>query len=204
MTWNMWSLTLRLHWPCRNGNSHSWVDRSWEDRDVGGSVLVSAFSPGVGASDIVGLSGGVGAAPLRCLCSIPGACMHVHYCYGGFHPCSRIGQDLGWFCFLCLRMCLLTTAVSTLAGGRGLLNHLHFFHSASLAVALSVWLEAGLGPDLALLLPWWTLTCVGNDSLLFSGEQCWSWGLVWAEGCAGVFLAGWPEHQEVSYLLPPH
>ena len=53
--------------------------QSWEDRDVGGSVLVSAFFPGVGTSDIVGLSGGVGAAPLRCLCSIPGACMHVHF-----------------------------------------------------------------------------------------------------------------------------
>lgn len=131
MIWNMWSLMLRLHLTTQEWQLAQLSGQSWEDRDVGGSVLVSAFSPGVGTSDIVGLSRGVGAAPLRCLCSIPGACMHVRYCYCGFHPCSRIGQDLGWFCFLRIRMCLLTTAVSTLAGGRALLNHLHFFHGAA-------------------------------------------------------------------------
>ena len=74
----------------------------------------------------------------------------------------------------------------------------------ALAVAVSVWLEAGLDPDLALCLPWGMLTYMGSGSLLFSGERCCSRSLVCAEGYAGVFLTGWPEHQEVSYLLPPH
>ena len=120
------------------------MDRSWKDRDVGGSVLASAFSPGVGASEIVGLSGGVGAALLRCLCSILGACMHVHYRYGSFHPSSRIGQDLGWFCFLRMRTCMLTTAVSTLAGGRDLLKQLHFFHGAACTGSCSLCLARGM------------------------------------------------------------
>lgn len=92
--------------------------------------------------DIVILSGGVGAA-LRCLCSKPDACMHVHYCYGGFHPYSRIGQDLGWFFFLWMSMCMLTTVVSMLASGRDLLNHLHFFHGAACTGSCSLCLVRG-------------------------------------------------------------
>lgn len=72
------------------------MDRSWEDRDVGGSLLVSAFSPGVGASDIVILSGGVGTALLRCLCSISGVCMHTcALLLWWFSPLLKDGQDLG-------------------------------------------------------------------------------------------------------------
>ena len=151
MTWNMCSLVLRLHWPCKNGNWHSWVDRSWENRDVGGSLMVSAFSPGVGALNIVKLSGGVGAALLRCrdtlACrhapSLVHACIHVHYCYGGFHPYSRISQDLGWFFFLWMSMCMLTTSVSMLASGRDLLNHLCFFHGAACTGSCSLCLARG-------------------------------------------------------------